>query len=91
MSANSHPRRTSLRVESLETREVPAQFGNPWADPTHPTLSFARDGASALGVDSALQARRGIRMSRGTFGHSATMSKPNTGSRSARAAASAPL
>jgi hypothetical protein len=35
---------------------VPAQFGNPWADPTHLTLSFARDGVSALGVPSTLQA-----------------------------------
>src|SRR5262245_66351829 len=56
MSDRSDSRRVSLRVESLEAREVPAQVGNPWADPTHLTLSFARDGASALGVPSTAHA-----------------------------------
>ncbi|HSQ58282.1 MAG TPA: matrixin family metalloprotease, partial [Gemmata sp.] len=56
MSSSEVSRRSRLGVENLETRETPAQFGNPWADPTHLTLSFARDGVSVLGVHSSLQA-----------------------------------
>jgi hypothetical protein len=59
MSDRPAPRRARLGVESLEPRETPAQFGNPWADPTHLTLSFARDGASVLGVTSGVQAALG--------------------------------
>lgn len=51
--------RTRLSVEPLEDRATPAQFGNPWADPTHLTVSFVPDGTTALGVPSRLQASLG--------------------------------
>ncbi len=38
-----------LRVDRLEDRSTPAQFGTPWSDPTHLTLSFAPDGTPAVG------------------------------------------
>jgi hypothetical protein len=44
----------SLRVEEMERRDVPASFGNPWADPTHLTASFAPDGTSVQTEISAL-------------------------------------
>lgn len=40
--------------ESLEDRRVPVTFGMPWPDATHLTLSFAPDGASAVGWTSVL-------------------------------------
>lgn len=42
------------RLDALEGRDVPAQFGVPWGDPTHLTLSFVPDGTSAEGTPSAL-------------------------------------
>lgn len=42
------PSLRSPRLEYLEDRLTPAQFGVPWADPTHLTVSFVADGA-ALG------------------------------------------
>ena len=39
-------RRLTLKVEQLESRDVPATYGVPWADPTHLTASFAPDGTS---------------------------------------------
>jgi len=39
----------ALRVDRLEDRNTPAQFGTAWADPTHLTLSFAPDGTQAVG------------------------------------------
>jgi matrixin len=47
--------RRVLAVETLEERSTPAQFANPWSDPTHLTLSFVPDGTSALGARSAAQ------------------------------------
>ncbi len=38
-----------LRLTRLEDRHTPAQFGTPWADPMHLTLSFAPDGTPAVG------------------------------------------
>ena len=48
--------RAQLNIEPLEDRTTPAQFGNPWADPTHLTLSFAPDGTRVLGTASNLRA-----------------------------------
>jgi hypothetical protein len=43
-----------LRLEPLESRDVPVTFGTPWADGRHVTLGFARDGTSILGTGSDL-------------------------------------
>ena len=48
------PRTYQPRVEPLEDRCVPANFGLPWLDPRHLTLSFAPDGTSLLGQGSTL-------------------------------------
>jgi hypothetical protein len=48
--------RRRLECTRLEDRSTPAQFGNPRADPTHLTLSFAPDGTTAAGVPSTLDA-----------------------------------
>ncbi|MCU0705695.1 MAG: matrixin family metalloprotease [Fimbriiglobus sp.] len=45
--------RSTLSVEPLEDRSVPATFGIPWQD-TNLTLSFAPDGTSVSGVGSNL-------------------------------------
>jgi hypothetical protein len=37
-------RRYHLRLEALEERRVPAQFGVPWHEPQHLTVSFVPDG-----------------------------------------------
>lgn len=42
------------QIDTLEDRSTPAQFGVPWADPTHLTLSFAPDGTPAVGTPSKL-------------------------------------
>src|SRR5207249_3971131 len=46
---------TRLRFMTLERRDVPAQFGVPWAD-HHLSMSFAPDGTSVDGVGSNLSA-----------------------------------
>ena len=46
--------RTSLRLESLESRLNPAITGHPWVDQSHLTLSFAPDGTDIEGVGSSL-------------------------------------
>jgi hypothetical protein len=43
-----------LSLEVLEHRAVPANFGIPWADPRHLTLSFAPDGTPVGGRTSNL-------------------------------------
>jgi hypothetical protein len=56
-------RRTRLSVEGLERRDVPAQFGIPWANGTALTVSFAPDGADVDGSDNqlaAVMARSGL-------------------------------
>ncbi|MBN9118592.1 MAG: matrixin family metalloprotease [Planctomycetes bacterium] len=45
-----------LRVEALESRDLPATFGTPWPDGQHLGLSFAPDGTSIDGVASNLDA-----------------------------------
>lgn len=44
-------KRRRLNLESLDRRDCPAVFGNPWPDPNL-TLSFAPDGTSINGVPS---------------------------------------
>ena len=48
--------RARLALETLERREVPAQFGIPWANPTALTVSFAPDGTDVDGSASELYA-----------------------------------
>lgn len=48
-----------LTLEQLESRHVPALFGNPWFDGAHLTLSFAPDGTDVYGSPSALFAKLG--------------------------------
>src|SRR5262249_12784129 len=43
-----------LALQYLEDRIVPATFGIPWEDPTHLSISFAPDGTSIAGHQSAL-------------------------------------
>jgi hypothetical protein len=47
---------STLKVERLEDRTVPATFGHPWADAQHITLSFVPDGTNISGVSSNLNA-----------------------------------
>ncbi len=47
-------RKFRLAAECLEDRATPAQFGVPWIDPAHLTVSFAPDGTSALNEPSTL-------------------------------------
>jgi hypothetical protein len=46
-----------LSLETLEARDVPATWGNPWPDAGHLTISFAPDGTDIGGQQSALFAR----------------------------------
>src|SRR4051794_1893266 len=56
--SNAIRRRPSVRleVEPLEDRCTPAQFGVPWTDPLHLTLSFVPDGTALTGAPSNLNA-----------------------------------
>jgi hypothetical protein len=56
-------KRARLSVQTLEAREVPAQFGIPWANGQALTVSFAPDGANVDGDANelaALMARSGL-------------------------------
>ena len=66
-SPNGNFRRTALRVECLESRDNPAQFGIPWNDPRHLTLSFAPDGTTAAGVSSSLNTALDAQMPRSVW------------------------
>lgn len=59
MSRHSTTRGRAFRpgFETLEDRSTPAQFGVPWTEPMHLTLSFAPDGTNAAGEASQLFAR----------------------------------
>jgi hypothetical protein len=48
-------RLSCLKLELLESRELPTVFGTPWPDGEHLTLSFAPDGTSISGMPSNLQ------------------------------------
>jgi hypothetical protein len=50
-----------LGLEWLEARLAPAQFGVPWPDPTHLTLSFVPDGTLLAGQQSTLFTGLGTR------------------------------
>ncbi|MBX9581910.1 MAG: matrixin family metalloprotease [Gemmataceae bacterium] len=74
MPARMTPRRPRFapRLVALEPRDNPAQFGLPWADPRHLTLSFVPDGTTAAGVPaggpaSDLFARLDAAMPRATW------------------------
>ena len=54
MSKRRWKRRNRPAMEGLETRDLPATWGIPWADPQHLTISFAPDGTNALGQSSTL-------------------------------------
>lgn len=54
----------SLTLECLERRETPAQFGLPWADAMHLSMSFAPDGTKAADVSSNLQTTLDTQMGR---------------------------
>src|SRR5437763_12859905 len=41
-------------LEALEPRQVPAQFGVPWHDPEHLSVSFVPDGTAIAGDRSSL-------------------------------------
>src|SRR5262245_12343873 len=63
MMERRSPARARLGVERLEDRATPAQFGNPWADPTHLSISFAPDGTKVPGATSNLRASLGQSLS----------------------------
>ena len=56
-----------LGCERLEDRHTPAQFGVPWTDPLHLTLSFAPDGTAAAGEPSRLTAALDAQMPRAVW------------------------
>src|SRR4051812_32200618 len=47
-------RKSRLRVERLEDRRTPANFGIAWPDPRHLTVSFAPDQTPITGAKSSL-------------------------------------
>ncbi len=57
-------RRLSAGIESLEERWTPAQFGIPWNDPGHLSMSLAPDGTTAAGQPSQLFAALDAQMPR---------------------------
>lgn len=65
-NTSAYPRRNSLLsgFELLEQRWTPAQFGVPWVDPAHLTMSFAPDGTIAANQPSQLFAALDAQMPR---------------------------
>src|SRR5262245_28902502 len=59
--------RFAPRLDPLEARDTPAQFGVPWGDPTHLTLSFVPDGTPAAGHASGLFAALDAAMPRAVW------------------------
>lgn len=55
-------RRVHLVLEPLEERSTPANFGNPWPDPGHLTISFAPDDTDVAGQASVLHQSLGATM-----------------------------
>lgn len=56
-----------LQFEKLEERWTPAQFGIPWPDATHLTLSFVPDGTDIQSEQSRLSAALDAQMPRNTW------------------------
>ncbi|MDX1925236.1 MAG: matrixin family metalloprotease [Pirellulaceae bacterium] len=56
-----------MSCEKLEERWTPAQFGIPWADSTHLTMSFVPDGTQIETETSQLQASLDAQMPRATW------------------------
>lgn len=54
-------------IEQLEERYTPAQFGVPWLDSAHLTLSFAPDGTLSAGEPSELHASLDAQMPRAVW------------------------
>ncbi len=65
--SRSRKTKTRLSVESLESRRLQAQFGIPWSDSTHLTMSYAPDGTTAYGEPSALFAALDAQMPRAVW------------------------
>ena len=68
-SHQSRQNNRSLRngMEQLEERWTPAQFGIPWNDPAHLTMSLAPDGTTAAGQSSQLFSALDAQMPRETW------------------------
>lgn len=68
-SPKSRNRTRSLArgLEQLEERWTPAQFGIPWNDPAHLTMSLTPDGTTAAGQPSQLFAALDAQMPRATW------------------------
>ena len=67
MNNKTRPDRTRLGIERLESRDTPAQFGIPWSDSMHLSLSFAPDGTMATTVPSELARKLDAQMPRATW------------------------
>ena len=57
----------SMRCEQLEQRWTPAQFGIPWPDSTHLTMSFAPDGTQVETEQNQLATALDAQMPRATW------------------------
>ena len=64
---NRNQLKRSMSCERLEERWTPAQFGIPWPDSTHLTLSFVSDGTQIETEASQLQASLDAQMPRATW------------------------
>lgn len=62
-----HNRQLRNGLEQLEERWTPAQFGIPWNDPAHLTMSLAPDGTTAAGQASELFSALDAQMPRDTW------------------------
>lgn len=60
-------RRLTAGFEMLEERWTPAQFGVPWVDSAHMTMSFAPDGTTAVNQPSQLFAALDAQMPRSVW------------------------
>lgn len=68
MSSMVRPKnRPVLRCEGLEGRDTPAQFGVPWTDSAHLSLSFVPDGTKVAGESSGLNAALDAQMPRAVW------------------------
>ena len=59
--------RSPLRCEELECRATPAQFGVPWTDSAHLTVSFVPDGTTIAGETSKLSSSLDAQLPRGVW------------------------
>lgn len=66
-NVRKHHRQLGRGLEKLEERWTPAQFGIPWNDPAHLTMSLAPDGTTAAGQPSQLFSALDAQMPRDTW------------------------